>query len=47
MFTLGTPVGGLAIEEATERAAALRFVTAERAVVADGAMGAMLQEGAT
>src|SRR5260370_15917802 len=33
----------LAIEEATERAAALRAVLAERVVIADGAMGTMLQ----
>ncbi|HTU07917.1 MAG TPA: homocysteine S-methyltransferase family protein, partial [Trebonia sp.] len=34
---------GLAISEATERAAALRRALAERVVVADGAMGTMLQ----
>ncbi len=34
---------GLAIEEATERAGALRSSLAERVVVADGAMGTMLQ----
>ncbi|HLH83917.1 MAG TPA: methionine synthase [Trebonia sp.] len=36
-------MSGLAIEEATERAAALRCALAERVVVADGAMGTMLQ----
>ena len=33
----------LAIEEVTERAAALRAALAERVVIADGAMGTMLQ----
>src|SRR5215469_597967 len=36
-------MSGLAIEEATERAGALRSALAERVVVADGAMGTMLQ----
>jgi 5-methyltetrahydrofolate--homocysteine methyltransferase len=36
-------MSGLAIEEATERAAALRCALAGRVVVADGAMGTMLQ----
>ena len=36
-------MSGLAIDEATERAAALRFALTERVVVADGAMGTMLQ----
>jgi 5-methyltetrahydrofolate--homocysteine methyltransferase len=36
-------MSGLAIEEATERAGALRAALAERVVVADGAMGTMLQ----
>jgi 5-methyltetrahydrofolate--homocysteine methyltransferase len=36
-------MSGLAIEEATERAVALRGALAERVVVADGAMGTMLQ----
>jgi 5-methyltetrahydrofolate--homocysteine methyltransferase len=36
-------MSGLVISEATERAAALRRTLAERVVVADGAMGTMLQ----
>jgi 5-methyltetrahydrofolate--homocysteine methyltransferase len=36
-------MSGLVISEATERAAALRRALAERVVVADGAMGTMLQ----
>jgi 5-methyltetrahydrofolate--homocysteine methyltransferase len=36
-------MSGLAIEESTERAGALRSALAERVVVADGAMGTMLQ----
>ena len=36
-------MSGLAIEEATERAGALRSALTERVVVADGAMGTMLQ----
>jgi 5-methyltetrahydrofolate--homocysteine methyltransferase len=36
-------MSGLAIQEATERAAALRGALAERVVIADGAMGTMLQ----
>jgi 5-methyltetrahydrofolate--homocysteine methyltransferase len=36
-------MSGLAIEEATERAVALREALAERVVIADGAMGTMLQ----
>jgi 5-methyltetrahydrofolate--homocysteine methyltransferase len=36
-------MSGLAIEEATERAVALRGALAERVVIADGAMGTMLQ----
>jgi 5-methyltetrahydrofolate--homocysteine methyltransferase len=36
-------MSGLAIEEATERASGLRSALAERVVVADGAMGTMLQ----
>jgi 5-methyltetrahydrofolate--homocysteine methyltransferase len=36
-------MSGLAIEEATERAGAMRSALAERVVVADGAMGTMLQ----
>jgi 5-methyltetrahydrofolate--homocysteine methyltransferase len=39
-------MSGLAIEEATERAGALRAALAERVVVADGAMGTMLQASA-
>ncbi len=39
----GQPVSGLAINEATERAAALCSAPAERVVVTDGAMGTMLQ----
>src|SRR5271165_1184739 len=41
--TLWRPMSGLAIEETTERAAALRAALAERVVIADGAMGTMLQ----
>src|SRR6201996_7734436 len=41
--TLCRPMSGLAIQEATERAAALRGALAERIVIADGAMGTMLQ----
>ena len=37
-------MSGLAIEEATERFTALRGALAERVVIADGAMGTMLQE---
>jgi 5-methyltetrahydrofolate--homocysteine methyltransferase len=37
-------MSGLAIQEATERAVALRGALAERVVIADGAMGTMLQE---
>ncbi|HEY7278722.1 MAG TPA: methionine synthase [Trebonia sp.] len=36
-------MSGLAIQEATERAVALRGALAERVVIADGAMGTMLQ----
>jgi len=36
-------MSGLAIDEVTERAAALRSALAERVVIADGAMGTMLQ----
>jgi 5-methyltetrahydrofolate--homocysteine methyltransferase len=36
-------MSGLAIEEATERAGGLRSALAERVVIADGAMGTMLQ----
>ncbi|HEY6497105.1 MAG TPA: methionine synthase [Trebonia sp.] len=36
-------MSGLVIQEATERAAALRRALAERVVIADGAMGTMLQ----
>jgi 5-methyltetrahydrofolate--homocysteine methyltransferase len=36
-------MSGLAIEEATERAVALRGALTERVVIADGAMGTMLQ----
>ncbi|TVZ00658.1 methionine synthase [Trebonia kvetii] len=36
-------MSGLVIEEATERSAALRGALAERVVIADGAMGTMLQ----
>jgi 5-methyltetrahydrofolate--homocysteine methyltransferase len=36
-------MNGLAIQEATERAVALRGALAERVVIADGAMGTMLQ----
>jgi 5-methyltetrahydrofolate--homocysteine methyltransferase len=36
-------MSGLVIEEATERSAALRGTLAERVVIADGAMGTMLQ----
>jgi 5-methyltetrahydrofolate--homocysteine methyltransferase len=36
-------MSGLAIQEATERAAALRGALADRVVIADGAMGTMLQ----
>jgi 5-methyltetrahydrofolate--homocysteine methyltransferase len=36
-------MSGLAIQEATERATALRGALAERVVIADGAMGTMLQ----
>jgi len=36
-------MSGLAIDETTERAAALRSALTERVVVADGAMGTMLQ----
>jgi len=39
-------MSGLAIEEGTERAGALRAALAERVVVADGAMGTMLQASA-
>src|SRR6516165_11012571 len=39
-------MSGLAIEETTERAAALRAALAERVVIADGAMGTMLQASA-
>ncbi len=39
-------MSGLALEEATERAGALRSALAERVVVADGAMGTMLQASA-
>src|ERR1700744_1168388 len=41
--TLSKPMSGLAIQEATERATALRGALAERVVIADGAMGTMLQ----
>src|SRR6201996_7209992 len=41
--TLSKSMSGLAIQEATERAAALRGALAERVVIADGAMGTMLQ----
>src|SRR5690242_17741182 len=41
--TLGNPMSGLVIEEATERATALRGALAERVVITDGAMGTMLQ----
>jgi 5-methyltetrahydrofolate--homocysteine methyltransferase len=37
-------MSGLAIQEATERSVALRGALAERVVIADGAMGTMLQE---
>jgi 5-methyltetrahydrofolate--homocysteine methyltransferase len=36
-------MSGLAIQEATERSVALRGALAERVVIADGAMGTMLQ----
>ena len=36
-------MSGLAIQEATERSVALRAALAERVVIADGAMGTMLQ----
>src|SRR6201996_4127650 len=41
--TLGRSMSGLAIQEATERAAALRGALAERVVLTDGGMGTMLQ----
>jgi 5-methyltetrahydrofolate--homocysteine methyltransferase len=37
-------MSGIAIEEATERSTALRGALADRVVIADGAMGTMLQE---
>ena len=39
-------MSGLLIEKATERSAALRKALAERVVIADGAMGTMLQAAA-
>src|SRR5215469_11696764 len=41
--TLGRPMSGLEISEATERAGVLRRALTERVIVADGAMGTMLQ----